>query len=247
MPRFHCFHPENISDQAGELSLVPEESHHLVRVLRASGGDEVCLLNGDGILAEGVLISANPCSALVRVSQVLKRRPEFPRLKLAVGMPKGRTVDKVVRQATELGVSEICFFKCERSEVPKKLLQSTEKLNKWKRIAIEACKQSQNPFLPKLHVGGTLFEWLESLDLSNVHFIGHPQSKVGVPGFRELSKGQETVWLLVGPEGGFTDRELESVLNHDGFQAVNLGTTILRVETACVTMIAMARVLFRSG
>lgn len=239
MPRIHCFEP-NLSLDQTEALLDCGESHHLVRVLRAKPGDRVVLLNGQGLVAEGVLKEASSRAAFVRITQVQEFNLESPSLKLALGMPKSKTVDTIVRQATELGVAGIHFFKSQRSEVTPKILGSKDKLEKCNRVAVEACKQSGNPFLPVINLGGHLNSWMEGFSESGVHFMAHPKNIVEVSGFSELAAGQKIVWLLVGPEGGLTDCETALALER-GFRPVNLGSIVLRVETACVALAALAK------
>jgi 16S rRNA (uracil1498-N3)-methyltransferase len=239
MPRFHSFDPD-ISSTQTELSLGGEESHHLVRVRRARVGDGVVVLNGQGLVMEGELLVADPRQALVRVTGIKEVSTERPLFKLAVGMPKGRTVDTVVRQATELGVAEIHFLVTDRSEVPAKVLGSVEKLTKWKRVSIEAFKQSENAFLPEINVGRTLQDWLQGFVELGTHFVACPERSGKICRFCELQDEQESVWLLAGPEGGLTEQELQITLKQ-GFQPVNLGTSILRVDTASVVLVALAQ------
>jgi 16S rRNA (uracil1498-N3)-methyltransferase len=239
MPSFHSFDPD-ISPTQTELSLGSEESHHLVRVRRARMGDEVVVLNGRGLVMEGKLLDADPRQALVGVSGIKEVSAVRPLFKLAVGMPKGRTVDTVVRQATELGVAEIHFLVTDRSEVPAKVLGSVEKLAKWKRVSIEASKQSENPFLPEINVGRTLQDWLQEFVESGTHFVACPERSGKICRFCELQDEQESVWLLAGPEGGLTDQELQITMPQ-GFQPVNLGASVLRVDTASVALVALAQ------
>jgi len=243
MPRFHSFDPD-ISSTQTELSLGGEESHHLVRVRRARVGDGVVVLNGRGLVMEGELLVADPHQALVGVSGIKEVSAEQPLFKLAVGMPKGRTVDTIVRQATELGVAEIHFLVTDRSEVPAKVLNSVEKLAKWKRVSIEASKQSENPFLPEINVGRTLQDWLQEFIESGTHFVACPERSGKICQFCELKDEQESVWLLAGPEGGLTERELQITLQQ-GFQPLSLGTSILRVDTASVALVALTQGFLR--
>ena len=221
MPSFHSFDPD-ISSTQTELKLGGEESHHLVRVRRAKVGDGVVVLNGRGLILEGEVLVADPRQALVRLSGFKEVSVEPPLFKLAVGIPKGRTVDTIVRQATELGVAEIHFLVTERSEVPSKVLVSAEKLAKWKRV------------------GKTLQAWVEEFVGAGNHFVAHPERSGKICRFGELQDEQESVWLLAGPEGGLTEHELQISIQH-GFQPVNLGTSILRVDTASVTLVALAQ------
>ena len=148
MPRFHCFEPDLCPD-AREVALGEEESHHLTRVLRAREGDSVGVLNGSGLVLEGSLFFPDPRRASVRVTDAREfDRPNLS-LHLAVGMPKGKAVDTIVRQATELGITGLSFLNAERSEVSAKTLYSKEKLEKWKRVAREAVSSLRTHFFQR--------------------------------------------------------------------------------------------------
>lgn len=239
MPRFHCFEPDIPAD-AEEVSLGPEESHHLLRVLRARSGDAVTILNGRGLVFHGNLSASEARQAVIEVSEVQQKPSPAPAIHLALGIPKGKTVDLVVRQATELGISGIHLFKSARSEVPARTLQSKDKLEKWKRVAREACKQCENPYLPRIEVGGVLSDWLSQWKEPGVHLVAHPIREGGVEGFSCVEAGQQSLWMLIGPEGGLTSDEL-GLACEKGFQPVSLGRTVLRVETACVALGILAK------
>ena len=239
MPRFHCFEPDLCPD-ALEVALGEEESHHLMRVLRAKEGDSVGVLNGSGLVLEGSLFFPDHRRAFVRVTDAREfDRPNLS-LHLAVGMPKGKAVDTIVRQATELGITGLSFLNAERSEVSAKTLYSKEKLEKWKRVAREACKQSENPFLPEIEIAGNLSEWLAGWNKPGRHWVAHPTRSNVTETLPSLVSGQDSLWMLIGPEGGLTDKELDQARNV-GFDPVSLGSTVLRVETACVGITSLAR------
>ncbi len=238
MPRFHCFESGIRADDR-EVGLGPDESHHLLRVLRAREGDPVVVLNGCGLVLEGRLASVESRRAVIQVEEAREFERPGPALHLAVGIPKGRTVDTVVRQATELGVAGITLLNAERSEASARTLQSKEKLEKWNRVAREACKQSENSFLPGIEVAGGLSDWLSSWDRPGTHWVAHPSRKSVPDACPGPVAGQDSLWMLVGPEGGLTLDEL-ALARGKGFQPVSLGATVLRVETACVAICALA-------
>lgn len=238
MPTFHCF-DEEIKENLEQWTLNRDESHHLVKVLRAKSGDWITLLNGRGLALKGNIESPNAKGVVVSVNETKRWPPNEQTIHLAVGIPKIKTLDTIIKQATEIGVSSILFLNAERSEVPKNFFNSEEKLEKLRRTAKEACKQSENPFLPKIEMGSTVLDWLSDFSETGIHWVAHPTRtpEVTSPDRNQPNTDQ---WLLVGPEGGLTDNEFNAACDH-GFQAINLGSNILRVETACVTLAALAK------
>jgi len=238
MPAFHCFE-HSITPEAKEWTIGPEESHHLVKVLRAKPEDTVYLLNGKGLRLKSRLIAANPKAAQVEILSKEEISEDAPQLCLAVGIPKPKTIETIIRQATEMGISEIQLLNAVRSEVPRNFFNSTEKLEKLQRVAQEACKQSENPFLPEIHMNQTMADWLKDFHESGVHWVAHP-TRNSKPSSPTSAIQQRKHWLLIGPEGGLTDTEYK-LAREKGFHPLNLGATILRVDTACVAICAQAR------
>lgn len=240
MPTFHCFE-KTITSDAKEWRICPEESHHLTKVLRAKQDDTVFLLNGKGLRLKGRLLAASPKAAEVEILSSEAYSMETPQICLAVGIPKPKTIETIIRQATEMGVSEIQLLNAERSEVPKIFFNSTEKLEKLQKVAQEACKQCENPFLPKIQMNQTLANWLKGFDEPGVHWVAHP-TRDSRGSWNTIEEGQSKQWLLIGPEGGLTDAE-HNLAREKGFYSTNLGRSVLRVETACVAICAQARMV----
>ncbi len=237
MPTFHCFDPK-VRPDTTVWHLPTEESHHLVKVLRAREGDRVFLLNGQGLKLEGTLALPDPKSAKIDIHGQQAFETPRPGICLAVCIPKPKTIETIVRQATEMGVFQIHFLDSERSEVPKGFLDSPKKLEKFYKIAQEACKQSENPFLPEIRMGQKLTTWLEQRDEPGSHWVAHP-ARDSLTTCPKPQPGQDKMWILVGAEGGLTEAEFKQAAK-SGFSPVNLGRSILRVETACVALCARA-------
>jgi 16S rRNA (uracil1498-N3)-methyltransferase len=238
MPAFHCFDSEILPD-AKTWTLGREESHHLIKVLRANPKDQITILNGKGLRLTGYLQTPNPKGAMVQIETSEQTKQSPKKICLAIGIPKIKTLDILVRQATELGVAKILLLNSERSETPKSFFNSVDKLDKLLRTAKEACKQSENPFLPEILLNASLLNWLNEFSCPGEHWVAHPTRthQISVPQSNAETSDQ---WLLIGPEGGLTEEEFEFAQGK-GFQPIHLGSNILRVETACVTLTAIAR------
>jgi 16S rRNA (uracil1498-N3)-methyltransferase len=163
---------------------------------------------------------------------------------LAVALLKGKTFDRMVRMVTEVGVSSILPFTCERS-VPR---PDTERLHRriqrWRTIAAEAVRQSGRSWVPTVETCTALEEIIQTSS-APVRAVLHEASwSHTLPEFLE-TKGETERILLVGPEGGFSEREVELATRH-GFEVVGLGLPILRAETAAVAAAVFACVAKRS-
>ncbi len=227
--------PEQWSDPTAPLVLTPEQRHYLGRVLRLGSGDRLVILNGQGQawLAE----LTGPDEA--RMVEPLAAETEAERcLTLLCALPK-QGFDEVVRQCTELGVSRILPVLSERT-----LLQpSPQKLERWRRIMAEAAEQSERLHLPQLL---DPLPWARALaQVPATDLRGFCWARAEAPllnHWLQSAEPQHPITLAVGPEGGWSDREVEQALG-SGWQPVRLGRQVLRAVTAAPVAIALARSL----
>jgi 16S rRNA (uracil1498-N3)-methyltransferase len=215
-----------------QIAIAGDEFHHLHHVLRLAPGAEISLFDGSGGGFQAVLVSVGRAEAIVRVG----RREPSPvesslSLHLAIGMAKGEKLDLVIQKATELGVAAIHPLATRRADVKIASEKSGARRDRWRRVALEACKQSGRTRLPQIHPPMALEEFLQ-LELPPLRIVLDP---TGVPirlGFPDTFSDRSMV-VGVGPEGGWEAQELEQFRRH-GFVSYRLGPRILRVETAAM-------------
>ncbi len=133
-----------------ELVLDPEESYHLSKVLRRSVGDPIEVLNGKGGVAEAECISISSKQVIVRISSVRDHKKEKPGLRMVLAMTKGGKWEDQIKPLTELGVDRITPLLSDRTEIKQDRRGFKNKVDKWAKLAMEACKQSGNPWFPRL-------------------------------------------------------------------------------------------------
>lgn len=226
------------------FSLYGEEARHCSRVMRKREGDWIEGFDGEGGWARGPITSVNRNSIDVAVEESGKSQALSPQIEIAVGIPKGKTFDLIVQKAVELGVSEIHPILSKQGMIRIPPSQFPKKKEKWERIALEACKQCGQNFLPKISSPENLTTYLSRSDHVSIKLVGAllPETK---PMKTILSKIAEpdSVILLVGPEGDFSPNEYEEIQSKD-FLPVGLGGFTLRVETAILAMISSTRYQF---
>ena len=231
---------------AGPVTLGPEESGHLVRSLRARRGDTVVLLDGEGLVAEGRLAVADGEAAQVEVLKVSRAPAPAPRIVLAQGMPKGGTMDGLVRSVAEAGAAEVVPLMSARSEVRLEGERALAKAERWRDQAIEACKQCGNPWLARVAPPATFRAWIDALPpavpgevrlTASLEIDAEPLARV------DLAAAARVTWL-VGPEGDLAPEELAAA-RHAGFRPVTLGPLTLRAETAALACVIATQVLAR--
>lgn len=208
--------------------------HHWVKVLRAQVGETAILFNGQGGEYEATLSEVNKKSALVLVNSFNAddRTPAFNAL-LGQVMSKGDRMDYAIQKAVELGVSEIQLLTSERCEMRLKYDRDQKKIEHWQGIAIAACEQCGMNRVPKILAPLSLEKWLET-ELPETKLVLAPnKDQVNV-----LEDATKDVVLLIGPEGGLSEAEIESA-NHVGFLNWCIGERVLRTETAPVVALSI--------
>ena len=245
--------PEAFSPGHLHVTLSREETAHLVTVLRLREGAEVFVFDGEGHEFLCVVEPETKRRARETVLRVvgLAEPPhkESPLgLTLAPAMLKGEKLDLVVQKATELGVTRIVPVETERAEV--RLPGSPEepaaakRVARWRRIAVEAAKQSGRARVPEvrapIHLTTLLSEIAHELDgAAELRLIFSERDGRGLA--ETLGAGVERprrVTALVGPEGGWEDAELGQA-TAAGWHAVTLGGRVLRAETASIVAVSL--------
>jgi 16S rRNA (uracil1498-N3)-methyltransferase len=231
--RFFC--PDAPVD--GRAILDGDEARHLIRVRRVTLGECVELFDGRGtaIRAEVAVLGRDRVELRV-LGPSESIRPAPCTLTLATAVPKGERFDWLVEKATELGVARLIPLVTDRSVVDPR----SAKLDRLRRVIVEASKQSRRDRLMELDPPRA-FGTMLATTRETARLIAHP----GGPGLASLGLrlcGRSAI-LAIGPEGGFTEAEVEQALQ-GGWRAVGLGSTVLRVETAALagsaTLLAMA-------
>jgi 16S rRNA (uracil1498-N3)-methyltransferase len=208
-----------------------EEARHIIKVLRNKVGDKFMLTNGIGALAT-VKITLIKKEELTFEIEKIEHHSPTRNYYLHVAIAPTKNMDRLewfVEKAVELGIDEMSFLLCEKSE--RKILK-TERILK---ITESAMKQSLQSFLPKVNDLITFSEFLEKkYDHYDAKFIAHCESNSKVS-ITDIKKKQR-ILILIGPEGDFSKREIEKAekLNWKG---LDLGTSRLRTETAALAVV----------
>jgi 16S rRNA (uracil1498-N3)-methyltransferase len=232
------------SDYSGEttFNISGKDYHYLKHVLRLRAGDKL----------RGIDRKGNPhlltIERDVNESFILLLHPEsleaapFPfSIDLYQCVPKGSRMDLVIRQATEIGVHRIVPLLSERTVMRVAGRDGAErKLARWIRIAKGALQQSGVRMMPAIDKPRSLVALEEREKGCDLFF--HPAKPTDTNLHQLLAAPPRVVNLLIGPEGGFSENEIEYILGL-GFSAVSLGDTVLRVETAALFAAAAVKIL----
>lgn len=230
-PRIYTSEP--LADNT-TIALDDQAVTHLVRVLRMKDGDDVRLFNGDGSEYQAKLIIESKKSASASVIHATRQdAPLTLQIHLGQVISKGDRMDFTIQKATELGVTDITPLTSERCDVRLKGDRMEKKLEHWQKVAISACEQSGRNTVPVVHPPKSLSDWSSGIEADRKLLL-HPHNQ------KPLVSDQypESIALLVGPEGGFSDIEVTQC-QEAGFDGLLLGPRILRTETAALTALSV--------
>ena len=235
--------------QGKRIIFLGRDAHYIRNVLRMRRGEAILAFDGRGNEYSAVIgiISSRRVEAVIRSRERKETRRPY-RLALAQAILKGSASDLVVRQASEVGISDFYPLITRRSlgGVSRGLLR---KVQRWEKIAIDAARQSGESSVPRIH---TLLRWEELLLLNagyQLSLLPWEREKKSLKEVLQLypsSPPPEKILVLVGPEGGFSQPEVEEAVKA-GFQTVSLGPNILRSSTAGVVAVALIHYHFQPG
>jgi 16S rRNA (uracil1498-N3)-methyltransferase len=226
------------------LKLSEQESTHVVRSLRYRRGDALILINGEGLVIDGKIESADSACSIVEVLRFRQTPKPIPEIIVAQSMPKGGTMDDLVRNICEAGASGIIPLESARCEVKLDADRTRTRMLRWHQQATEACKQSSNPWCTDIHAPQAIKNWLERLpakENGELRLLGSLQIGAEPVGNLNLQKAKKITWLI-GPEGDFTSEEIDQAIGC-GFIAVTLGPNVLRAENAALACVVITQAL----
>ena len=220
-----------------QVQLPPFAAEHLTRVLRLPDGAALTCFNGDGSDYAATLAAQSRDRVLVRIGAASPNPHESPlRITLVQAIARGERMDLILQKATELGVYRIVPVVSERTEVKLDEDRADRRLRHWQRVVESACEQCGRAYVPQVEPARDLT--LVAADASRVATLKlamHP----GGDRLRDAAPaGTEEAMLAVGPEGGFSERDLDA-LALAGFRRLRLGPRILRTETAGLAALAL--------
>lgn len=225
--------------ETAPVTLPPEPSRHLTRVLRLGAGDPVTLFDGTGRDFSGRLLSGAKTSVVVQIEALTEAEPPAElEVHLGIGISKGERMDLAIQKSVELGVAGIVPLFTKRSVVRLDGDRLEKRQRHWRGVLIAACEQSGRRRLPDLDAATSLERWL--CRRHPFPLLLHHQSSTPLPA---IDAPKEALTLLVGPEGGLAPDE-RSLAQQAGFTPVRLGPRVLRTETAPLAALAAAQALW---
>lgn len=229
------FYSEHLSEVGARLVLSGDEARHALAARRLQPGETLWLFDGHGAVARASLQRVGKRGRELELRVEERQTAAAPKsvLHLVCALPKGDRQNVLLDMATQLGMTHFTPLLCERSVVK----PGAGSLQRWQRICLEACKQSRRLYFPAIHNPCTLRELLARAPMpKDSLWMAHPAAST--PSLAVVRQALNDVTVLVGPEGGFTDAEVE-LAKAAGARHISLGSNILRIETAAVAALAV--------
>jgi len=225
----------------GTLALPEAAAHHAAHVRRLRNGDSVTLFNGRGgeYAARIIAIGKHDVSVSIERHDPVERESPLS-VTLVQALSSGERMDLTIQKAVELGVSRIVPVESERSVVRLKGERAEKRVAHWQQVVISACEQCGRNRIPEVRMISPLAVWLAAEETDAQRWLLLPGADVVL---RDLPRPQKAIELLVGPEGGLTDAEIDAA-QRAGYQPVRLGPRVLRTETAAPALLAAIQALW---
>lgn len=223
------FYFPDLTEATEMITLSEQESMHCIKVLRLKSGSSIQIVNGKGMLGEGVVSKANPKACVVLINSI-----EIEELKCNIHIALSPTkqmerLEWFFEKAVELGLNELTLLICQNNE------RNKVRIDRLEKIAISAMKQSKRLHLPKINPLTTLSNFLVS---NPKGYIAHCSNSKKL-NIREV---QGILPILIGPEGDFTKEEI-ILANQFEYESLSLGDYRLRTETAALFAVSALNLL----
>src|SRR5688572_4682351 len=214
------------------VELPRDEAEHLTRVLRIAAGDEVAVFDGRGHEYRARVIGAVRRDVRLQLLSRIEPPPELPvAVTLAQAILKGDKMDEIVRDAVMLGVAAVQPIVTRRTETTIAAVLRGGRLDRWRRIALASVKQSRRAVLPEIRTPLTLETYLDEPPAAMRLMLVEPAADIDTESLAVLrgTPMPSDACVIVGPEGGWDDRELGAAQGR-GIQLISLGHRTLRAD-----------------
>lgn len=229
--------------EGAAVPLPEDRVHHLQTVLRRGDGDPVEVTDGSGNVAEGVLVGEQ-----VRLSTDVRAvPPPVPSITVLHAVPKGRALDEIVRTLAELGVAAVLPVLTEHTESRPTGDRARSVGDRLRAVSDSALQQAQSAHICQVGDPARLEVTLRDLPTDATALVAHPTARATLGAHMATVSPERPIQLLIGPEGGISEAELEG-LRAAGWTAVRAGRTVLRtVHAATVLTSAVLALTGRFG
>ena len=231
-----------------EMYIEGVDERHISKVLRMQPGDKLQIVSDDGVSVMAEISAIDSERVSVRCLEKLAESHE-PRVKLvlAQGLAKGEKMDFIIQKAVEMGAYSVIPVAMEHSVVRLDGAKAAKKVERWQKIAESAAKQSKRDIIPQVQQVQSMAEMLANCDCTTKIIAYECEDRLSLKAAlkaAEAAGGIKELLLIIGPEGGISEGELE-LARQAGAVPVSLGRRILRAETA--GLVAISAIFYETG
>ncbi|WHE07910.1 16S rRNA (uracil(1498)-N(3))-methyltransferase [Thermoanaerobacterium thermosaccharolyticum] len=221
---------EDIKDGIARIN--GDDAHHIISVLRFKIGTKLIISNGKNQYVVSVIDIENS-SVILKIIEEYNQVVESPvNITLYQGLPKSDKMDLIIQKCTEIGIKKIVPVETEFSTIKIKEKNIYNKISRWKKISLEASKQSGRSIVPDVLMPVGFKDALESLNEFDLCLIPYEkETNMRLKDVLKKNFDAKNICVFIGPEGGFSENEIMAAIEY-GAIPVTLGPRILRTETA---------------
>ena len=245
----HRFFINKNNVQNNKVTISGKDYKHISKALRLESGDKIIACTGDGY---DLIVELEEFTSKKVRGDIIKREKNtsepYHNITVAQAIPKKRNMEMVVQKTTEIGVKKIIPLTTKRTVVKLKGKKEKKRIGRWQRIAEEAAKQSQRGIIPEIENVFTikkLKNLKNSYDLVIVLSASEKRKTLSEILSNINSSKEKDILLIIGPEGGFSKKEIKFMENELEAYSVTLGSRILRTETAPI--VGLSILLYEFG
>lgn len=225
----------------GTVHIMGSDVNHIKNVLRMRPGEKILVSTGGEKEYHCAVSDFPEGEVLAAVEEVTAADRELPSgIVLFQGLPKGDKMELIIQKAVELGATEIVPVEMKRCVVKLDRKKAEKKAERWQTIALGAAKQSKRMQIPTVHMPVTFQQALAMMAESDVRLMPYENAE-GMEGTRRILESiepGESIAVLIGPEGGIDEAEVE-MARKAKVEPITLGKRILRTETAGMTVLSI--------
>lgn len=231
-----------------EMYIEGVDARHISKVLRMQPGTQLQIVSDDGVSAMAEITAIDSERVTVRCLEKLAESHE-PRVKLvlAQGLAKGEKMDFIIQKAVEMGAYSVIPVAMEHSVVRLDGAKAAKKVERWQKIAESAAKQSKRDIIPEVQPVQSMAEMLAKCNCQTKIIAYECEDRLSLKAALKAAEeagGISELLLIIGPEGGISEGELEQA-RQAGAVPVSLGRRILRAETA--GLVAISAIFYETG
>ena len=242
MRTISTFYVKNNQVNDETISILGDDVKHIRNVLRHKIGDELEVCDESGVRYLTQIKDFQESKILLDILEQTEKNTELPvRIDLYQGLPKSDKMDLIVQKTTELGISSVIPVITDRVIVKLEKGNENKKIERWNKIAIEAAKQSGRQCVPVVENVVNLEKIVENLSKYDIVIVPFECEKDSTLKniLKNVKNKIENIAVVIGPEGGFSEKDIETLEKVSNVAKVSLGKRILRTETAGLATIAM--------